>query len=120
MGVEIIVVPTVRDSDGLAMSSRNVYLTKGQRRAATAIYKALCYARDIWSTGERNSEYLKNAVLLILASEPKINAIDYVSVVNPTTLQMLDHVEDSAMLLIAARIGKTRLIDNILLTSSFG
>lgn len=117
MEVEIIVAPTVRDPDGLAMSSRNVYLTKEQRSAATTLYTALCYARDIWAKGERNSEYLKNAVLFILRSEPKIDVVDYVSVVNSTTLQVLDQIEGSAMVLVAARIGKTRLIDNILLTS---
>ena len=115
LGVEIVVVPTVREPDGLAMSSRNVYLTTEQRQAATVIYKALCYAKDLWGKGERDGERLRREVRLILEDQPQVDKIDYVSVADATTLDELDKVEDSAMVLVAVRIGKARLIDNVIL-----
>ena len=115
MGVEIVVVPTVREPDGLAMSSRNVYLTTEQRQAATVIYKALCYAKDLWGKGELDGEHLRREVRRILKDEPQVDKIDYVSVADATTLEELDHVEDSAMVLVAVHIGKARVIDNVAL-----
>ena len=115
MGVKIVVVPTVREPDGLAMSSRNVYLTPEQRRGATVVYKALCYAKDLWEKGEGDGERLRREVRRILKDEPQVNKVDYVSVADANTLEELDHVEDSAMVLAAVRIGKARLIDNVVL-----
>ncbi len=115
MGVEIVVAPTVRESDGLAMSSRNMYLTLEQRRAAPVIYKALSHARELWQRGERSGECLRQEVRLILEKEPLIENIDYVSVVDAATLEEIDQVEIPAMVSVAVRIGKARLIDNVML-----
>ena len=115
MGVQVVVLPTVREPDGLAMSSRNVYLTPEQRRAAPVLYRALGHARDLWQCGERGAERLRQEVRCILEGEPLVERVDYVSVADADTLEELDTVDRPAMLSLAARIGRTRLIDNILL-----
>ena len=115
MGLEIVAVPTVREPGGLALSSRNVYLTAEQRKAAPVIYRALSSARDLWDHGEMNAERLRREVLRVLRTEPLIEAIDYVSVADSTTLEELDAVTAPAMLSTAVRMGSTRLIDNVLL-----
>jgi len=115
MGLEIVAVPTVREPDGLALSSRNVYLTAEQRAAAPAIYRALSLARDLWDHGDVNGERLRSKVKNHLDSEPLIDGIDYVSVADSTTLEELDAVTVPATLSTAVRMGGTRLIDNVLL-----
>lgn len=115
MGIEIVVVPTVREPDGLALSSRNVYLTPEERRAAPAIYRSLCRARELWQQGERDAERLRQEVRAILEKEPLFSKIDYVSVADADTLEELEVVDRPAMVSLAARIGRARLIDNILL-----
>ena len=115
MGVQVVVLPTVREPDGLAMSSRNVYLNPQQRRAAPVLYRALGHARDLWQCGERGAERLRQEVRCILEGEPLVERVDYVSVADADTLEELDTVDRPAMLSLAARIGRTRLIDNILL-----
>ena len=115
MGVEVVVSPTVREPDGLAMSSRNMYLTAEQRRVAPVIFKALCRAGKRWQEGERSGECLRREVRLILEAEPLIEKIDYVSVADATILEELEHVEGPAMVSVAVRIGKARLIDNVVL-----
>lgn len=115
MGIEIVVVPTVREPDGLALSSRNVYLTPEERRAAPAIYRSLCRAWELWQQGERDAERLRQAVRAILEKEPLFSKIDYVSVADADTLEELEVVDRPAMVSLAARIGRARLIDNILL-----
>ena len=114
-GLDIVVVPTVRDSDGLALSSRNVYLTPQQRRAAPVIYRALCAASDLWGDGVRDGNRLRGEVLAMLQQEPLLDGIDYVSVADAETLEELDCVQGRAMVSVAARLGHTRLIDNIML-----
>jgi pantoate--beta-alanine ligase len=115
--LEVIVGPTMREADGLAMSSRNVYLHPEERRAALALYKSLNAAQALWDKGERRGTRLREAMSQTLAAEPLARP-DYVSVADPTTLQELDDSGEAreALASLAVRIGKTRLIDNILLS----
>ena len=111
---DIVVSPIVREADGLALSSRNVYLSKDERRAAPALYRALSAAKIKFEAGERNADILKAAVIETLSAEPLVN-IQYVSVANPDTIEELREISGGALLYAAVRIGKTRLIDNVLL-----
>ncbi|MBS0334518.1 MAG: pantoate--beta-alanine ligase [Proteobacteria bacterium] len=111
MPVEVVVAPTVREPDGLAMSSRNSYLTPEQRAQAPALYRALSAAKAAHAAGERDAEALRAAMRRELADF----AVDYVSLSDAETLRELDRVEGPALASLAARIGTTRLIDNLLL-----
>ena len=115
MGIDIVVVPTVRNPDGLALSSRNVYLTPEQRRVAPVIYKALCQARKLWEEGERSGESLRSPVRCTLERELLIEKIDYVSVADASSLEELDTIRQPVMVSVAVHMGRTRLIDNVLL-----
>ncbi len=112
--IEIIVCPTVREADGLAMSSRNSYLTPQERQAATVLYRALGAARAAFADGERDADRLRRLVAEIIAAEP-LARLQYVSCAHPETLQELETVADAALLSLAAFVGRTRLIDNLLL-----
>jgi pantoate--beta-alanine ligase len=112
--VEIIVGPTIRETDGLAMSSRNSYLNGDERNAATVLYRALCTAKDAFSKGEQRTDYLKQAIKEIIAQEPMAR-IQYIEISDPVTLNSLDTVNQDALFSMAVFIGKTRLIDNFLL-----
>jgi pantoate--beta-alanine ligase len=113
--LEVVVVPTMREPDGLAMSSRNVYLSPDQRQAATALYRALSAAGERYAAGERDAEALRQAMRTVLESEPLANP-EYVSVADALTLRELDHVGAAgALCSLAVRFGSTRLIDNMLL-----
>lgn len=112
-GVEVVPVATVREPDGLALSSRNVYLSPPERRAATALYRALEAARSLYEAGERDAEALREAMRAVLRAEPLIARVDYVSVADAETLEELQRVDRPALLSLAARIGQTRLIDNL-------
>ncbi len=112
--IEIVVCPTVREPDGLAMSSRNAYLDPEERRAATVLYRALCQARRLWSGVTRDPEALHRAINEILATEPLAQP-DYVSVADPETLEELEAPAGYALASMAVRIGRTRLIDNMVL-----
>jgi len=112
--VDIVVSPTVREADGLAMSSRNAYLNKDERRAAPALYRALSAAKAKFEAGERNADAIRAVVMETLSAEPRVNA-QYVSVADPDTIEELYEISDGALLSAAVTIGKTRLIDNILL-----
>jgi pantoate--beta-alanine ligase len=114
--LEVIVGQTVREPDGLAMSSRNIYLGPEERQAALVLYKALGAAREMWQTGERRGTALREAMNRVIAAEPLARP-DYVSVADPLTLQELDDSGDAqeALASLAVRIGKTRLIDNFIL-----
>jgi pantoate--beta-alanine ligase len=114
MNLEFIVVPTVREKDGLAMSSRNVYLNPEERQQAPALYKALSTARDLWSKGERNTDLLRLKMIDILKLAP-IGKIEYISIADALTLRELENADPPAVISMAVRFGKTRLIDNILL-----
>jgi pantoate--beta-alanine ligase len=118
MGLDIVVVPTVREPDGLALSSRNVYLTTEQRQAAPVIYKALCQARRLWEEGERDGERLRRSVRHTLEQEPLIEEVHYVSAANSGSLHELDTIGQgqAVMVSVAVQMGRTRLIDNIILS----
>ncbi len=114
MGLEIVVVPTVRESDGLAMSSRNVYLGPEERQAATILFKALTLARQLWQDGSKGAEEIRRQMTSLIQKEP-LAQIDYVSIADANTLQELEVIDRPALASLAVRIGRTRLIDNILL-----
>ena len=115
LGPEIVVAPTVRDADGLALSSRNAYLTDAQRAAAPVIYQALRRAEELRRAGVQDAGQLRQAARALLEGEPLIEAIDYVSVADADTLEELDAIQGRAMVSVAARIGRVRLIDNVML-----
>ena len=114
MGVNVIGMPIVREADGLAMSSRNSYLSKEERRAALNIYRALRAAKEVFDEGERSASVLLNEAKRVIEIEP-IVVLDYIKLVDVETMEDLERVEDEALLAAAVRIGKTRLIDNIIL-----
>lgn len=115
--VELIVCPTVREPDGLAMSSRNRYLSLQERKSALALSRALFAMQSLAQSGEHGSDKLLAAGLRVVNAEPGIR-LDYLTVVNPDTLESLENVSAGALLAIAAFAGVTRLIDNVLLPSS--
>ena len=116
MGPEIVVVPTVRESDGLAMSSRNVYLSPEQRQAATVLFKALTLGRELRQRGEQDAREIRRQMTSLIEREP-LAQIDYVSIADAETLEELDLIDRRALASLAVRIGKTRLIDNMPLAS---
>ena len=107
----VIACPTVRESDGLALSSRNVHLTPAERAAAPVLHQALMAARDAHAAGERSADALRRLMRTIIDGEP-LAAIDYVSVADGTSLAELERVDAPALLSLAVRFGGTRLIDN--------
>ena len=114
MDVDVVVLPTVREQDGLAMSSRNSYLSADERRTAAVIYRALSAAEQLAKTGTRQPVALKDKIQAVVREEKGIE-IDYLEIVDPESLAPLASAQDSMVLLIAVRIGRTRLIDNLLL-----
>ena len=136
MDMEIVVKDTVREADGLAMSSRNAYLTTAERRAAPVVYRALCAAWDQWerlprtavaggggggsalsSTSSIESCELQETIKSVLGSEPLVSEIQYISVDSKATMQPLTHVsrDEGAIISLACKVGSVRLIDNIVL-----
>ena len=112
--VKIEVCPIIREPDGLAMSSRNKYLSDEQRIAAPILYRSLMLARDAFDNGERDAEKLKSLVINLLDSQPLVN-VQYLSLADLSTLSELDGPIKEGLLSLAVFIGKTRLIDNIVL-----
>jgi pantoate--beta-alanine ligase len=112
MGVEIVAVPTVREPDGLAMSSRNIYLSPEERRAATVPWRSLCRARELFDGGERRAEVIRGEMQAVLAAEP-LAQVEYVSVADGETLAELETIDGPGLVSLAVRIGSTRLIDNV-------
>ena len=112
--LEIIVCPIVREPDGLAMSSRNVYLDPQQRKAATVLYRALSAAKEAYDNGERDADQLRQAMTDVLASE-RLAQMQYVSCADNDTLEELETVNGKTLLSMAVFVGKTRLIDNFVL-----
>jgi pantoate--beta-alanine ligase len=113
--LEIIICPIAREPDGLALSSRNIYLTPEQRAAAPVLNRALRAARSAWETGEHDGERLRGVMRAVLDAEPLARP-DYVSAADPITLVELGDTGQGVLLSMAVRIGKARLIDNMLLT----
>ena len=114
LDVELQVLPTVREPDGLAMSSRNVYLDSDERQAALVLYKSLCQAQEMYRHGEKNAGKIRGVIDGILQTEPLARP-DYVSIANTDTLEELDTIQGPALVSLAVRIGRTRLIDNVVL-----
>jgi len=119
MPVEVIGLPTVRETDGLALSSRNTRLDERSRTSANRISNALFAAGELFTDGERSSAVLKESVRAVLDSEPKIST-DYVEVADAETARPVDNIEYDAFLAVAARIGGVRLIDNVFLDGRTG
>ena len=115
LGPEIVVCPTIREPDGLALSSRNVYLTPEQRRGAPVVYRALSNLEDAWESGIASVPVLRERALDVLRSEPSVEGVDYVAVVDPASFIELETAFPGAMALTAIRIGGVRLIDNVAL-----
>ena len=114
LGAEVVVVPTVREPDGLALSSRNAYLTPDERTSATVLYQAIEVARRMRGDGISDAAPIRAEMEKLIASEP-LAAVDYVSIADPESLDELDTIDGPAVASLAVRIGKIRLIDNMLL-----
>ncbi len=112
--IELVLGPTIREPDGLAMSSRNAYLAPEQRAAAAVLRRCLDQVEALYVDGERQAENLRKVMAKILGAEPLAQP-DYVSVANPDTLEELNTIEGAALVSLAVRIGSTRLIDNTVL-----
>jgi pantoate--beta-alanine ligase len=108
---EVIACPTVREVDGLAMSSRNVHLSADDRAAAPVLHRALTAARETWARGEMSGDALRDRMREVIATEPRA-LLEYVSCADPETLAELDVADRPALLSLAVRFGSTRLIDN--------
>ena len=114
MDIQILGVPTVREPDGLAMSSRNNYLRPEERESALSLKKSIDLARDLLRGGEKRAEVVKDAVRSLILSHP-FTEIDYIALCDPVTLDDVEVLGDETLLALAVRVGKTRLIDNCLL-----
>jgi pantoate--beta-alanine ligase len=115
--LQMVVCPTVREEDSLALSSRNVYLNPEERAAAPILYRALSAARTAYEAGERRGDRLRAIMGEMLAAEP-LACVDYVSAADPETLCEVEATADQILLSMAVRIGQTRLIDNVMLGES--
>ena len=114
MDVDVVVCPTLREKDGLAMSSRNAYLDDAQREAAKVIYQCLKEASEVIKSGISDGTYVKNLMQNRLLKEPLVSAIDYAGVYDPDTMDELSELKKEVLLAVALKIGSIRLIDNIL------
>jgi pantoate--beta-alanine ligase len=113
--VEVVGVPTVRESDGLALSSRNQYLNPSERKAAPVLYRALQHAATLIRSGERDASKIRSAAIDVLSQEPLVR-LEYLEVVDPAEMQPVSEVSGPVRIAGAVRIGNTRLIDNVLAT----
>ncbi|NLG86753.1 MAG: pantoate--beta-alanine ligase [Firmicutes bacterium] len=111
--VEIVAVPTVREADGLATSSRNEYLTPQERARATVLYRSLQIGRQLIEAGERNVHSVREAMVKEIERQPNTR-IDYIAICDPSTLVPVDQIKNQVLLALAVWIGNTRLIDNVL------
>ena len=114
MGIDIVGVPTVREKDGLAMSSRNSYLSPEERVSALSLKKGLDLASDLVATGEKDPTKIKNSVRKLILTQP-FTEIDYITICDPEKLTDIERVAGSCLLALAVRVGKARLIDNVIL-----
>jgi pantoate--beta-alanine ligase len=112
--IEIVVCPTVREPDGLAMSSRNTYLNSAERKAATVLFRALSTAKSAYENGERQAEALRRIMMETINAEP-LAKLQYVSCADYDSLEELEHVTGKTLLSMAVYVGKTRLIDNFVI-----
>jgi len=114
MNLEVVAVPTVREPDGLAMSSRNIYLKPEERKAAVVLYQALTLAQKLFSQGEKDAQAIRQKMTGLIQKQPLAN-IEYISIADAETLDELDIVKPPALVSLAVKIGRTRLIDNVVL-----
>jgi len=114
MNVRVVVCPTVREPDSLAMSSRNVYLTPEQRKQATALHRSLTLAKDLYTKGERNATKIQQQMTELIQKEP-LAVIDYISIASPETLEELETIQGKALVSMVVKFGNTRLLDNVTL-----
>jgi pantoate--beta-alanine ligase len=112
LDVEIVICPIVREPDGLALSSRNTYLSPDERQAALVLNRALTAARDELASGTRDTLQLQAAIQKIFAAEPRA-ALDYAEIVDADSFEPVTRISKPTYILLAATIGKTRLIDNL-------
>ena len=114
MNVKVIAHPTVREEDGLAMSSRNKYLSPDQRKNALVLHKTLLYASSLVGSGEKNPAKIREEVMDMIANTPEC-VIDYVEIVDPVTLKPVESIDADVVMALAVKVGSTRLIDNMTL-----
>ncbi|HAW60296.1 MAG TPA: pantoate--beta-alanine ligase [Actinobacteria bacterium] len=112
--LEIVVVPTVREEDGLAMSSRNVYLSDAEREEALVLSKSLEHAKGLINSGERIAQKIKDEMQELIKSKPKVG-LEYISICDNRTLEELSHIRGETLIALAAKVGNARLIDNIVI-----
>ncbi len=117
--IELVVAPTIRESDGLAMSSRNTYLEPDERVGATVLRQSLLLAERLYADGERSAKMIRSRMQELIASEPLVEPV-YVSLADVTTLEELETIDRKALVSLAAKVGVTRLIDNIVLPPGEG
>jgi pantoate--beta-alanine ligase len=117
--LEVVVVPTVREADGLALSSRNAYLSPEERRRALVLSAALRAAHEAFGGGEHRAAALLDIMRARLAAEPEVT-IEYIALVEPRRLEPVEVVNAETVVALAARVGRTRLIDNIVLGEGLG
>ena len=117
-GVEIVGCPIIRDPDGVAMSSRNTYLSPRQRKSATVLSRSLILATELWQGGERDAAAIRNAMEALISAEPEAN-LDYISIADQDTLREMTRIDRPALISLAVQIGPTRLIDNARIPPGF-
>jgi pantoate--beta-alanine ligase len=115
MNLAIVIVPTVREPDGLAMSSRNTYLKPEERKAAVVLHESLELARQMYHQGEYDAQKIRLAMIEFIHRQPLAEKIDYISIADIKTLEELDEVKPPAVISLAVKIGKPRLLDNTIL-----
>lgn len=111
--VEIVGLPTVREKDGLAMSSRNVYLSKEERESALSLYKSLILAQRLIDEGERNPIKIEEKMRSFILSHPHVKKIDYIAIVDRDTLRTKERIDSNTLIALAVHVGNARLIDNM-------
>ena len=116
ISTEIVMRPTVRESDGLALSSRNAFLSAAERKASTVLYRALTVGKEMIRAGDRSAKTIRQAMTRLVRAET-LARLDYAAVVHPATLEEFRAARGRVVLLLAVWIGKTRLIDNLVVTA---
>jgi len=111
--IEIVALPTVREKDGLAMSSRNVYLSDEERKSALSLYRSLMLAKELIDKGERSPTQIKKKMMEFILSHPHVKKIDYIEIVDKYTLKPVKKVTENALIALAVWVGEARLIDNM-------
>lgn len=118
-GIEIVGCPVIRDPDGVALSSRNTYLSPCERQSATVLSRSLILASTLWRDGERDAAAIRTAMVALVNAEPHA-VLDYISIADPGTLLEISRLERPVLISLAVRIGKTRLIDNARIPPGLG